>query len=52
MEEAHRHHRTTHPDAARALEPLIALYDEERFSAHQDGTRAGRVRRRLAELRA
>lgn len=47
MEEALRQH----PDAARALEPLIALYEEERFSSHEDETRVRRIRRALAELR-
>jgi transglutaminase-like putative cysteine protease len=40
------------PDAARELAPLIALYEEERFSQHHDRGRVGRIRRRLAELRA
>ncbi|MFL6245493.1 MAG: DUF3488 and DUF4129 domain-containing transglutaminase family protein [Thermoanaerobaculia bacterium] len=52
MEEALQRLRAQHADAARALEPLIALYEEERFSAHQDRTRVGKIRRRLAELRA
>lgn len=39
-------------DAARELAPLIALYEEERFSQHRDKGRVGRIRRRLAELRA
>lgn len=52
MEEALQRLRAQHPDAARELEPLIALYEEERFSAHVDRTRVGRIRRRLGELRA
>lgn len=52
MEEALQRLRVEHADAARALEPLIAMYEEERFSAHVDRTRIGRIRRRLAELRA
>lgn len=52
MEEALQRLRAQHADAARALEPLIALYEEERFSAHADRTRVGKIRRRLAELRA
>jgi transglutaminase-like putative cysteine protease len=52
MEEALQHLRSHHPDAARDLEPLIAMYEEERFSSHEDRGRVGRIRRRLAELRA
>jgi transglutaminase-like putative cysteine protease len=48
MEEALRRH----PDAARDLEPLVAMYEEERFSAHPDRSRVGKIRRKLAELRA
>ena len=33
MEEALRELRTQHPDAAEELAPLIALYEEEAFSA-------------------
>jgi transglutaminase-like putative cysteine protease len=51
MEEALHRLRTQHPEAAHALEPLIAMYEEERFSPHVDRTRVGRIRRRLAELR-
>jgi hypothetical protein len=52
MEEALQRLRTQHPEAAAELEPLIALYEEERFSSHEDRGRVGRIRRRLAELRA
>lgn len=52
MEEALQRLRSHHPAAARDLEPLIALYEEERFSAHEDRGRVGRIRRRLAELQA
>lgn len=52
MEEALRQLRTSHPDAARDLEPLIALYDAERFSASTDRSRRASLRRRLAGLRA
>lgn len=52
MEEALQRLRAQHPDAATQLEPLIALYEEERFSSHADGGRVGRIRRKLAELRA
>ena len=52
MEEALQRLRAQHADAARTLEPLIALYEEERFSAHADRDRVGKIRRRLAELRA
>ncbi|HEV7768845.1 MAG TPA: DUF3488 and transglutaminase-like domain-containing protein [Thermoanaerobaculia bacterium] len=50
MEEALRELRTHHPDAARELEPLIAMYEEERFSAHEDRSRVGKIRRKLAEI--
>ncbi|HYK02428.1 MAG TPA: transglutaminase domain-containing protein [Thermoanaerobaculia bacterium] len=52
MEDALRELRTQKPDAARALEPLIALYEEERFSARPERGRAMKLRRRLRELRA
>jgi len=52
MEEALQRLRSHHPEAARDLEPLIALYEEERFSPHEDRGRMGRIRRKLAELRA
>jgi hypothetical protein len=52
MEEALDVLRTDHPDAARDLEPLIAMYEAERFSPHQDRSRVAAIRRRLAELRA
>ena len=51
MEEALRTLRESHPDAARELEPVIALYEEERFSGRADRKRAKVIRRRLAELR-
>ena len=50
MEEALLRLRLDHPDAARELEPLIAMYEEERFSAQHDGRRATLIRKRLAEL--
>ena len=52
IEEALVHLRAAHPDAAQQLEPLIALYEAERFSAHPDRARAKRFRKRLAELKA
>ena len=52
MEDALRELRTQNPDAARRLEPLIALYEEERFSARSDRSRAATLRRKLRELRA
>jgi transglutaminase-like putative cysteine protease len=52
MEDALRQLRAEHPDAARQLEPLIALYEEERFSPRADRSRVARIRRRIAELRA
>ncbi len=51
MEEALEVLRADHPDAALALEPLIALYEAERFSPRRDRSRIARIRRRLAELR-
>lgn len=51
MEEALMQLRANHPDAARDLEPLIAMYDAERFSAQRDARRAAAIRKRLAELR-
>lgn len=50
MEEALALLREEQPDAARELAPLIALYEEERFSARVDPTRRRELRRRLAEL--
>jgi transglutaminase-like putative cysteine protease len=52
MEEALAALRTQHPDAARELEPVIALYEAERFSPHADPARRRDIRRRLAMLRA
>lgn len=51
MEEALRALREQHPEAARELEPLIALYEAERFSPVHDRGRVAAVRRRLSELR-
>jgi transglutaminase-like putative cysteine protease len=51
MEEALRRLRFQHGDQARDLEPLIALYEAERFSARRDARRMSIIRRRLAELR-
>jgi hypothetical protein len=51
MEEALHELRTRHPEAARELAPLIAMYEEERFSEHRDRKRASRIRRKLAEIR-
>ena len=50
MEEALQQLRATQPDAAVELAPLIALYEEERFSAHEDRSRAARLRRALREI--
>lgn len=52
MEEALAELRANHPDAARELEPLVALYEAERFSTHADPARRRAIRKRLAELRA
>lgn len=38
------------PDAARDLAPLIAMYEEERFSAYQDRERVRKIRGALASL--
>ena len=51
MEEALRELRRHHPDAAATLQPLITLYEEERFSPRSTPAR-GVIRRRLHELRA
>lgn len=48
MEEALR----AHPEAARELEPLVRLYEEERFSARQDRNRVRMIRRKLAAMKA
>jgi len=52
MEEALQQLRSGHPEGARELAPLIALYEEERFSTRKDQSRARRIRQRLSELRA
>jgi transglutaminase superfamily protein/uncharacterized protein DUF4129 len=51
MEEALDVLRRDQPDGARSLEPLIGLYEEERFSQHSVAAR-DLIRRRLAELQA
>jgi transglutaminase-like putative cysteine protease len=51
IEEALRELREQHEDAAEELEPLIALYEAEEFSAARDPERTRELRRRLAELR-
>jgi hypothetical protein len=48
MEDALRELRTKHPDAARDLEPLIALYEEEEFSGRHDRARVTAIRKRIA----
>ena len=52
MEEALQKLRRVHPDEASSLEPLIELYEAERFSSHPEPSRVRDIRRRLAELRA
>ena len=52
MEEAVRRLRADHPDAALDLEPLIAMYEEERFSAQHDARRVAMIRKRVSDLRA
>ncbi|HEY8132072.1 MAG TPA: DUF3488 and transglutaminase-like domain-containing protein [Thermoanaerobaculia bacterium] len=51
MEEALDELHRSQPDIAAALAPLIALYEEERFSAHSIAARE-LIRRRLTELRS
>jgi transglutaminase-like putative cysteine protease len=51
MDEALARLRVVNPEAAGHLEPLIRLYDEERFSAHPSGGRVAAIRRGLAEMR-
>lgn len=51
MEEALRELRGGHPEAAAELEPVIAMYEEEVFSAAHDPGRRRDLRRRLAELK-
>ncbi len=50
MEDALQRLREADPDAAATLEPIIRLYEEERFSPRADRKRASMVRRKLAEL--
>jgi transglutaminase-like putative cysteine protease len=47
MAEALDELRRTRPDAAAAFAPLIALYEEEQFSAHADNGRRATLRRAL-----
>jgi hypothetical protein len=42
--------RDKHPEAARQLEPLILLYEEEQFSARASRERRRALRRRLAQV--
>ena len=50
MEEALDQLRRTRPNAAAALAPLIALYEEERFSGRRDRERVRAIRRGLQTL--
>ncbi|HVS33279.1 MAG TPA: transglutaminaseTgpA domain-containing protein [Thermoanaerobaculia bacterium] len=52
IEEALALLRKRDPEAALVLAPLIALYEEEQFSAHSDASRRRVIRQRLSELRA
>lgn len=52
FEEALVQLRAQHPEAARELEPLVQMYEEERFSPHVDRKRAAALRRKLSALRA
>lgn len=51
MEEALARLREEKPLAAQELAPLIALYEEERFSPRVDRSRVRQIKRRLSELR-
>jgi transglutaminase-like putative cysteine protease len=51
MEEALRRLRVENPEAADELQPVIALYEEEVFSATRDANRKRALQRRLAELK-
>jgi hypothetical protein len=48
MSEALHELRMSHPDAAAALAPLIAMYEAERFSGKQERGRVRRIRAALA----
>jgi len=50
MSEALDELRSLHPAAAAELEPLIALYEAERFSGKLEPGRVSRIRRGLAEI--
>jgi transglutaminase-like putative cysteine protease len=50
LQEALETLRTRDPDLAAEYEPFVAMYDEERFSARQDRSRAAELRRKLAEM--
>ena len=51
MEEALAELRRTQPEVAELLQPLIVLYEEERFSEHSVAARV-LIRRRLSELQS
>jgi transglutaminase-like putative cysteine protease len=51
MAEALAELQRTHPQAAADLEPLVKLYEEERFSARPDRSRVAAIRTRLSDLR-
>jgi hypothetical protein len=51
MEEALAQLRTSRPEDAQTLTPLIRLYEEEVFSPTRDRRRAAAVRRGLTSLR-
>jgi hypothetical protein len=50
MEDALRVLRVQYPEAAQELEPLIRLYEEERFSKTRQRGRARAIRKRLAAM--
>jgi transglutaminase-like putative cysteine protease len=51
MEEALVRLKRDHAAEAHDLEPLIAMYEAERFSSQHDARRVAAIRKRLAELR-
>ncbi len=51
MDEALARLRIANPQAAAQLEPLVLLYDEERFSSRPSRERIAAIRRGLAEFR-
>ena len=52
VEEAIRELRAENPEEATRIEPLVELYEAERFSGRPDAARRRLLRRRLSELKA